>query len=111
LVKYIPGETIAFYVPIYPMIPKDSTVGLAVVLVCGIVGSVGYLYLSADKNSPPKPFFYVLAAIAFLAWALGTSSVGQDLVGLPEYANRVALPAAVFVVPLVDQILTRTSTP
>jgi hypothetical protein len=107
LLKYIPGEVIAFYVPIYALVPKDAAWGLVTVLVLGAAGSVGYLFARADKTSPPRFYFYLLSVAAFLAWALGTSSVGTDLWSWPEWCSRAAIPVAVFVIPLVDEVLTR----
>jgi len=107
LLKYIPGEVIAFYVPIYALVPKEPAWGRWLILALAALGGLGYLIARADKTAPPRFYFYVLAVVAFLAWALGTSTVGTDLWALPDWVNRVAIPAAVFLVPMVDEVLTR----
>jgi hypothetical protein len=42
-----------------------------------------------------------------LAWALGTSSVGQDLANLPDYVSKLAVLSAVFLVLMIDELLTK----
>lgn len=107
LLKYIPGEVIAFYVPVYALVPKEARAGLVTVLAVAAAGTVGYLFARADKASPPRFYFYILAVVSFLAWALGTSTVGADLMALPEWSSRAAIPVAVLVVPMIDEVITR----
>jgi len=107
LLKYIPGEVIAFYVPIYALVPKDLAWGLWLVVLLSAAGTVGYLWVRADRTSRPRAYFYVLAVVAFFCWALGTSTVGGDLWRLPEWLGHAAIPIGVFIVPLVDEILTK----
>lgn len=107
LLKYIPGEVLAFFVPVYALVPKEPKWGLWAVLVVGAVGGVGYLFAQADKAAPPRFYFYLLSIVAFLAWTLGTSTVGTDLGALPDWISHAAIPAAVFLVPMIDEVLTR----
>ena len=106
LVKYLPAEVIAFYVPIYALIPAQEDWARLVVLVIGILGTVGYLLVRTPKGSS-RWYFYLLAALAFIGWALGTSSVGQDLMAWPEWATKFILLLIVFAVPLADELITR----
>jgi hypothetical protein len=107
LLKYIPGEVIAFYVPMYALVPKEPAWGLWSILTLGAVGVLGYLFARADKTAPPRFYFYILAVVAFLAWALGTSTVGTDLWALPDWINRGAIPTSVFLIPMIDEVLTK----
>lgn len=115
LVKYIPAEVIAFYLPMYTYVLSSVTVNgavtsktpLFVVLLISLLGVVGYMYV---RRSPTTNwYFYALSAVAFLAWAIGTSSVGQNLFGLPELYNKVILMTGIFLVPMFDELLSSGS--
>lgn len=109
LVKYIPAEVIAFYVPAYALIKGADDLGDgAKLLVLGLclVGTLGYLYIRADKANPPRWYFYVLAVIAFLAWAIGTSDIGL-IWGMGEEISKFTVLAGVFLVPMADEVLTK----
>jgi hypothetical protein len=115
LVKYVPAEVIAFYIPAYALASKSGSVAAGsrgetaqiVVIIISILGLIGYLFLRSDKSSPPRPYFYLLSVLAFLAWAIGTSSVGQDVFHLPETLNEFTVLAAVFLIPMLDDLITR----
>jgi hypothetical protein len=107
LVKYIPAEVIAFYVPVYAYVQARPDWAKWLVLGLAVVGTLGYLYVRSEKANPPRWFFYVLAVLAFIGWALGTSSLGADLFGFPDFVSKLAVFLAVFLLPLVDQFLTR----
>jgi hypothetical protein len=115
LVKYIPAEVIGFFIPAYALVSRNgsdtsasgSATAQIVVVVVSLVGLVGYLYVSSAKERPPRLFYYVLSILAFLAWAVGTSSVGQDVFHLPERLNEFTVLVAVFLIPMVDELLTR----
>ena len=117
LVKYIPAEVIGFFIPAYALVSRngidasgnDSVMAQIVVVVVSLLGLVGYLYVSSDKYRPPRLYFYFLSVIAFLAWAVGTSSVGQDVFHLPERFNELTVLGAVFLIPMFDELLTRAS--
>lgn len=111
LVKYIPAEVIGFFLPAYALATKltgHKWVGWAI-LVLSSLGLVGYLLIRADKNNPPRPYFYLLSVAAFLAWVVGTSSAGGDLFCLdqPEITGKLIVMGAVFLIPLADELLTR----
>jgi hypothetical protein len=110
LVKYVPAETLAFFVPLAPIVGPDRDALLVVVVVAALIGTVGYLWLNGSRLEPderPRPHFYALAGLAFLAWALGISTLVQDLVGVDEIAAAVVLAVAVFLIPLIDGVLSR----
>ncbi len=111
LVKYIPAEVIAFYLPMYTYVLSSVTENgeitsktpLFVVLVISLLGLVGYMYVR--RSSTTNWYFYALSAVAFLAWAIGTSPVGQNLFDLPELYNKVILMTGIFLVPMFDELL------
>ena len=115
LLKYIPAEVIAFYTPIYAYVksnvgdPADPAVlaplPLAFVLIISIVGVLGYLVVRRDPKTPPRWYFYALAAVAFVAWAIGTSTVGQDVFGFPEWWDKLILLVGIFLIPLIDELI------
>jgi hypothetical protein len=110
LVKYVPAETLAFFVPLAAVLDPDHKPWLITVLAAGAVGTVGYLWLAGRLAGPderPLPHFYVLSCVAFLCWAVGTSGGVAALVGLDRVEAGVLLGLAVFLVPLLDDVLNR----
>ncbi|WP_455377297.1 hypothetical protein [Petrachloros mirabilis] len=117
LVKYIPAETVAFFVAVYPLfadkpdqdvVLKPYQVG---VLILGIVGTLLYFYARSDKTKPPRLYFYLFVIVAFLGWAIGSSTVGEDLFKLPTVFKSAAIPTVVFIIPILDEALTSLLNP
>ena len=117
LLKYIPAEVIAFYAPAYALTIDNKIAWLQILfLFVGAGGTVGYLFVRHKRENPVeiKPFyFFALGLISFLIWAVGTSSVLQDVLLLlnpkfvvPELASKAILSTGVFVIPLLDELLT-----
>ena len=113
LLKYIPAEVIAFYLPMYTYAlsfvqqgdgPVTDKTPLIVVLLVSLLGLVGYMYVRRDPKT--NWYFYVLSAVAFLCWAVGTSSVAQAIIDLPELYNKVILMTGIFLIPMFDELLT-----
>jgi membrane protein DedA with SNARE-associated domain len=115
LVKYIPAEVIAFFLPAYALAAKldhfkEDLEWIGWLLVVGAAfGAVGYLLVKADKSKPPRWYFYPLSVLAFLGWAVGTSTAVAELFDLtqPDITGKLIVMAAVFVIPLIDELLTR----
>jgi hypothetical protein len=111
LLKYIPAEVIAFYLSAYVLAGQWGEPARWAVLAAGFVGTATYLFASADKENPPHWYFYLLAMLSFLAWAIGTSSVGVDLFKWDptkaEGMSQLIVAVAVFLIPLTDQLLTK----
>jgi hypothetical protein len=108
LVKYIPGETLAFFVPAAALIGSDRDGLLVAIAIVGTIGNVGWLWYSArpePATKRPRTHFYVLSVIAFVVWALVTAPNLADLISLDEVAAAVLLMAGVFLIPLADGIL------
>lgn len=126
LVKYVPAEVIAFFAPAYavatPKVPADQPITATatgvpavdhsaqwIVFGVALLGLLLYLFLRGSKDQPPRWYFYVLGAVSFVAWAIGTSTAGSDLFGLgaDSILPKLAITCAVFLVPLLDEVLTR----
>jgi hypothetical protein len=106
LPKFIPAETIAFYAPIASVIGERPSLLISAGVI-GLLATPAYLWLSARRLPPslqPRWHFYVLASTAFAIWALGTSGLGA-LFGIDAIASAFILAVGVFVIPLVDQLL------
>jgi hypothetical protein len=109
LAKYVPAETLAFFVPVSAGIGGGHDSTIALLIFVAAAGTVGYLWLNGRKlprDERPLVHFYVLAVLAFLCWALGTSSAVASLVGADEVTSGVVLAIAVFAIPLLDGVIT-----
>lgn len=102
LVKYVPAEIIAFYVPAYALIGKTAT-GAAVTLAVGAIATFVYLQWQVRREPKKQPWtFYVLAVLAFFGWALGISTVGTVLFGLTAEVSAFILLVLVLAIPALD---------
>lgn len=109
LVKYIPGETLAFTVPVAAALGSDHEVWLIAMLIVAALGTPAYLWNSATSlpaDQRPLTHFYVLATVAFGCWAIGTCPSVANLISVDDVVAGVILAAAVFLVPLLDGVLT-----
>jgi hypothetical protein len=109
LVKYIPGETLAFFVPTAALLGEDRSALLVTVALIGAAGNIGYLWYlgrSEPVDRQPRAHFYILAVFAFVAWALVTAPNLAAMAGLDQVASSVILAIAVFAVPLIDGVTT-----
>lgn len=110
LVKYVPAETLAFYVPAAAAIGATNDLLLVVVVAVGAVGTAGWLWYQASSlaaEERPLVHFYVLAVIAFLVWALATAPSLASLLRLDTVTTGIILAIGVFLIPLADGILER----
>jgi hypothetical protein len=106
LVKYVPAETLAFFVPVSAAIGTGQEAGLIAVMIVAALGSLLYLWVQAPKPpAAPKFYFYLLAELALACWMLGTSGAVQDLVGVGQTAGGVVLLSGTFLIPLADRAL------
>ena len=112
LAKYVPAETLAFFVPTSAALGDGRSTALVVVTCVALAGSVGYLFVSARKlgeDERPTVYFYVLAGLAFLGWCLGTSANVADLVGIDNVLAGVILAVTIFAIPLLDEFIASLS--
>jgi peptidoglycan/LPS O-acetylase OafA/YrhL len=108
LIKFVPAEAVAFFAVANQVIQDTwSDSWRWVVLILGTL--IAVLYPTAVSREAPTVawFFYVLAALSFVAWALGTSSYGGELFNWPEGANKIVLAAAVPIIPALDDLFVR----
>jgi len=102
LVKYVPAEVIAFYVPAYALMGKTAA-GAAATLAVGAIATFAYLEWQARREDQKQPWsFYALAVLAFLGWALGISTVGTLLFGLTIEVSAFIMMVLVLAIPAVD---------
>src|SRR6266851_2631963 len=97
LTKYIPAELIAFYAPVASLL--ESRVELLwFAAAIGVIATPGYLFLSAKSlplEQQPRPHFYILSIVAFIVWALATSTLGKHI-KLDPISTSFLLGATVF---------------
>lgn len=110
LVKYIPGETIAFFLP-FASITAITDGQLIAALVLAEILTLLWTFSRNEKlpSDLRRPKFLVVlwALIAFPAWALGTSAEVQSLVDWPALTCTLILAGTAALVPLVDDRLTK----
>lgn len=108
LVKYVPAETLAFFIPFAAAIGSERQGLLIAVVAIAAIGNLGYLWWNG-RNLPPErqplPHFFLLATIAFLCWAVATAPSVASLLGIDALVAAVILGGAVFLIPLADQFL------
>jgi hypothetical protein len=109
LVKYVPVEVVAFFTPLAALLGGRHGLLLAAAVI-GLLATPLYLWNSTrDKPAPeqPLPHFYFLAAVAFVAWALGTSQDLDAVFRLDTVIVAFMLGITVFVLPLADSVMAR----
>jgi hypothetical protein len=110
LLKYIPAEVIAFFLPAYALVqdPSKPKAYKWLALGFGLVGTLGYLKARADQENPPRWYFYILSAFSFMIWAVGTTQA-RELFGLEDDISKFFVLVGVFLIPLIDELLTKRS--
>lgn len=102
LVKYVPAEVTAVSAAFFAAF--DVTGG-GVWLVLAILAVANLLYLAVNAvktTTQPKWYFYLLATIAFGAWAISTVDIVAKKFGVAEDGQRAfVLMAAAFAIPLI----------
>lgn len=109
LVKYVPAETIGFFVPVSAAVGTGNEGWLIAVVVVALLGTPAYLFQMAPETpaSKPRVHYYVLAEIALVCWMLGTSSAVQSWVGISQTLGGVVLAIGTFAIPITDGVLTK----
>ena len=109
LVKFVPAEVLAFYILVATQF--GSRQGLLIAsLVIGTAATPLYLWIRNGALPPEqqaRPHYFLLATLAFLAWAIGASPRTGELLGLGEDVSAYVLLAAAFLIPLADQAIQR----
>jgi hypothetical protein len=104
LVKYVPAETLAFVIPATAF--ATSNLRRSVVLAVALIGTPLYLALAARLPL----WFFILAELSLLAWVTGTTDFAVELLGIAPEVGKFVLFVAVFLIPAVDELLTRRAT-
>ncbi len=110
LIKYVPAEAIAFFVPAAAGLGTSRGALLVTTVAVGAAGTLGWLWYNGNSLPPdkrPLPHYYVLSVIAFLIWALATAPNLATLVNLDTTVTGLLLMFGVFLIPLADGILTK----
>jgi hypothetical protein len=111
IVKYVPGEVVAVSLPGFAVFePTGKWVWFALGL--GIAANLLYLLVNALRlpaATRPRGYFYLLSAVAFIAWAIATIPQVRDKFELEDDADKATyiLAAAAFGLPLLDTALDR----
>lgn len=109
LLKYVPAEILAFFVPAAAAAKDDARLSW-VVFVLSILATIGYVRFHAEqlpKDKRPRPHYYGLAAVAFVFWAMGSSETVRHLLKVSATTTEVLLGIAVLLLPLVDWLLAK----
>jgi len=109
LIKYVPAEVVAVFAPLSAVLASRRGLLIILALAC-LLATPGYLFLTA-QNKPadlkPLPHYYVLATIAFAAWALGVSTALDSVLNLGTLEVGLILGLSVLLIPLVDGLLAK----
>jgi hypothetical protein len=109
LVKYVPAEVVAVFAPLAALIGSRHGLLITLAIAC-LFATPAYLLLTA-LNQPaekrPLPHYYLLAAVAFAAWAIGVSADLDKFFGLDSIVVAFVLGLAVIIVPAVDGLLAK----
>jgi hypothetical protein len=108
LIKYIPGEAIAFFLPFASIEGITDGQLIAVLAVCAVIA----LWWALNREGRlvedlKRPSWLVLiwSLIAFAAWAIGTSHATQHMLGWPALTCTIILAGSSVVIPMVDDML------
>jgi hypothetical protein len=110
IVKYIPAEVLAIVVLLATSSTNVGDWAVWVVAILGLVFTPIYLWNSAKKENEadrPRFHFFVLASIAYIAWLLGTSDATREVTSVPDATGEWILGLAAFVIPGIDELLTK----
>ena len=111
LIKYVPAEATAFFLPAAALLNARDTGRLSwiVVLILGMVITVLFVGGTVSTENPLPPYYtYILAVAAFIVWSFGTTQIGSSLFDNWESAIAdIAVGAGVFIIPGIDQFVTR----
>jgi hypothetical protein len=106
IAKYVPAETIAISTLFFGTWAVSGNwiwfwIGV------GAVVNVLYLFVTALQQSgkvpPPRMYFYLLSAAAFVGWAIATVTVARGAAHLVDDKKAgFVLAATAFIIPLLD---------
>lgn len=106
IAKYVPAETIAIATLFFgTWAVKGNWIWFWIGV--GAVVNVLYLFVTALQQSgkvpPPRMYFYLLSAAAFVGWAIATMTVARGAAHLADDKKAAfVLAATAFIIPLLD---------
>jgi hypothetical protein len=104
LVKYIPAEALAFVALISSF--SDITEPQVITIVAvGLAGQMLWLRRQGAKLPPAdRPTWrqYILSAIAYAAWVLGTSPAVSAVFGVDRTTATITMASVAYLLPLID---------
>jgi hypothetical protein len=107
LVKYVPAEVVSFFLVATSVFGDRQPILVATLIAC-LAGTPLYLYVASRHLVPlnrPPAYYYVLALIAFAAWAVGTSTAVDGLLRMDKALGQFLLLLTVFLIPGIDTLL------
>lgn len=107
LVKYVPAEVVSVTAAGFAALnPTGNWIWFGLVL--GTLANVVYLFVAAvqaaGKAPPPRWYFYLLSAAAFVVWSIATIASVQSSMHLTESKASFILFAGAFGIPLLDAL-------
>jgi hypothetical protein len=110
LSKYVPAEVLSLALLVFAAFDPGRK-AIWPIVIAGALITAGYLLSVAVTSSAPKPrwFFYLLAAAAFVGWAIATIDPVARRIGITgdnaETQKFAVLAITAFVIPALDPIL------
>jgi hypothetical protein len=105
----VPAEVVAVFAPLAAAVGSRHGLLLVLAIVC-LLATPAYLLLTAlsqPAEKRPLPHYYLLAAVAFCAWAIGVSHDLDSVFGFDSVVVAFALGLTVVIVPAVDGLLAK----
>jgi hypothetical protein len=116
LIKYVPGEIVAVFASVIALAAAVSddpdTKDTITIAVYGLflIATPIYFWMRSSaltKSDRPAWYFYLLSAFAFAIWALAVSDRVRDTVDLSAAWSEFFLGLGAFIIPFLDEFLTR----
>jgi hypothetical protein len=107
LARYVPVEILTPFLVLAALNAGDRQWLLAL-LAFGFLATPAYHFVISRRGEPsarPKPYFYALSAVAFLAWTLGASPAIISLSGWGALHATTIMILTATLIPALDGIL------
>jgi hypothetical protein len=106
LVKFVPAEVLSGFL-VLTTAAGDYRALIIGAFVAGLIATPAYLFLASrgQPSQTKRPHSYVLAIVAFAAWAIGTNADVANLFTIDQRVGYWILAATVFLIPAIDGVL------
>jgi hypothetical protein len=111
LVKYIPGEALVVFLPLSSVrgIADGQLVGLSAgAVICAVLWAINRNAKLIAAVQQPAWLVATYTAVAFTAWAIGTSRGVQELLGAPALTCTIVMALSAALLPALDEMIGRT---